>query len=216
MALVQIMRIVDTMVKYDAQGLVPAIVQHARTGQVLMLGYMNSDALQQTRDSKLVTFWSRSRGMLWQKGETSGHVLHLVEIREDCDGDALLVLADPVGPTCHTGEVSCFHTSLAGTPATNQVPEVGFLAELSQLIAQRDRERPEGSYTTKLLAGGVDRIGKKIGEEAAEVIIAAKNRAPQELSWEVADLLYHTLVLMQDQDLPLNQVIQELRRRHAE
>jgi phosphoribosyl-ATP pyrophosphohydrolase/phosphoribosyl-AMP cyclohydrolase len=203
------------MVKFDQQGLIPAIVQHARTGQVLMLGYMNAEALQQTRERGLVTFWSRSRGMLWQKGETSGHVLHLVEIREDCDGDALLVLADPVGPTCHTGETSCFHSTLSGAAATEQVPEVGFLAELSQLIAQRDRERPEGSYTTKLLVGGVDRIGKKIGEEAAEVIIAAKNRAPEELAWEAADLLYHTLVLLQSQGLPLGQVIRELRRRHA-
>jgi phosphoribosyl-ATP pyrophosphohydrolase/phosphoribosyl-AMP cyclohydrolase len=203
------------MVTYDDRGLIPAVVQHVSTGEVLMLGYMNEAALQQTLERKLVTFWSRSRHVLWQKGETSGHVLHLVEIREDCDGDALLVLAEPIGPTCHTGTTSCFARSLGGQPAERQVPAVGFLAELAQLIAQRDRERPAGSYTTKLLDGGVDRIGKKIGEEAAEVIIAAKNHAPEELAWEVSDLLYHTLVLLQEQGLALDVVWQELRRRHG-
>jgi phosphoribosyl-ATP pyrophosphohydrolase/phosphoribosyl-AMP cyclohydrolase len=202
-------------IKFDQHGLVPAIVQHARTGEVLMLGYMNAEALARTLSSGLVTFWSRSRSMLWQKGETSGHLLRLTEIRRDCDNDTLLVLAEPVGPTCHTGEPSCFHRTLDGTPTTTRIPTVGFLAELAGVIADRARERPAGAYTTKLLDGGVDRIGKKIGEEAAEVIIAAKNNAPDELTWEVADLLYHTLVLLQKQELPLDAIWSELRRRHG-
>jgi phosphoribosyl-ATP pyrophosphohydrolase/phosphoribosyl-AMP cyclohydrolase len=205
----------STILTYDANGLIPAIVQHARSGEVLMLGYMNADALAQTLASGLVTFWSRSRGSLWQKGETSGHILRLVELRADCDGDALLVLAEPHGPTCHTGSPSCFARTLDGAPAAERAPVIGFVVELADLIARRAAERPEGAYTTKLLDGGVDRIGKKIGEEAAEVIIAAKNADTAELTWEVADLLYHTLVLLQSQGLPAEAIWRELRRRHS-
>lgn len=201
-------------IRYSADGLAPAIVQHARSGEVLMLGYMNSAALEQTLGSGLVTFWSRSRSTLWTKGETSGNVLRLVEIRVDCDADTLLVLAEPAGPTCHTGSPSCFAQTLAGAQAERR-PEIGFVVELADLIAQRAAERPPGAYTTKLLDGGVDRIGKKIGEEAAEVIIAAKNAAPDELRWESADLLYHLLVLLQQQGLPIDEIWRELRRRHA-
>ncbi len=201
--------------QFDSQGLIPAIVQHARSGEVLMLGWMNEEALRRTVDSGLVTFWSRSRAALWQKGETSGNVLRLVEIRQDCDGDALLVLAEPAGPTCHTGAPSCFHAALDGSPAEGRVPASGILAQLSDVIARRAAERPEGSYTVKLLDGGVDRIGKKIGEEAAEVIIAAKNAAPSELTWELADLLYHSLVLLAQQGVSLDAVWSELRRRHG-
>lgn len=200
---------------FDDQGLIPAIVQHARSGEVLMLGYMNEEALRLTRDTQLVTFWSRSRQAIWQKGETSGHVLRLVELRQDCDGDALLVLAEPIGPTCHTGAPSCFHRALDGAATAERVPPSSILTQLSDLIAQRAAERPDGSYTVKLLDGGVDRIGKKIGEEAAEVIIAAKNAAPAELSWELADLLYHSLVLLAQQDLSLEAIWSELRRRHS-
>ncbi|HWQ12408.1 MAG TPA: bifunctional phosphoribosyl-AMP cyclohydrolase/phosphoribosyl-ATP diphosphatase HisIE [Roseiflexaceae bacterium] len=200
--------------KYDANGLIPTIVQHARSGEVLMLGYMNEEALRRTLESGLMTFWSRSRGTLWQKGETSGHVLRLVELRQDCDGDALLALVEPAGPTCHTGEPSCFHRTLDGQH-TERAPSSGILAELADVIARRAAELPEGSYTTRLLRGGVDRIGKKIGEEAAEVIIAAKNGAPDELAWELSDLLYHSLVLIQQQGLPLETVWRELRRRHS-
>jgi len=202
-------------VKYDEHGLLPAIVQHARSGEVLMLGYMNADALAQTLDTGLVTFWSRSRQKLWQKGEESGNMLRLVEIRPDCDGDTILVLAEPAGPTCHTGEASCFHCMLDGTPTSERVPTISFVVELADLIARRAIERPIGAYTTKLLDGGVDRIGKKIGEEAAEVIIAAKNHSPAELTWEMADLLYHSIVLLQQQELPLEAIWQELRRRHS-
>ena len=201
--------------QFDANGLIPAIVQHARSGEVLMLGYMNEEALSRTTSTGLVTFWSRSRRSLWQKGESSGNVLRLVEIRQDCDGDALLVRAEPVGPTCHTGEVSCFHRSLQGEPANDLAPPSAILARLSDIIRQRDADRTAGSYTTKLLDGGVDRIGKKIGEEAAEVIIAAKNHSDTELSWELADLLYHSLVLLQAEGLPAEAVWHELERRHG-
>jgi phosphoribosyl-AMP cyclohydrolase / phosphoribosyl-ATP pyrophosphohydrolase len=201
--------------QFDEKGLIPAIVQHARSGEVLMLGYMNEEALRRTIESGSVTFWSRSRQALWRKGETSGNLLRLVELRQDCDGDALLVLAEPAGPTCHTGEPSCFHTALDGSPAAARVPSGAVLTQLSDLIARRATERPEGSYTVKLLDGGVDRIGKKIGEEAAEVIIAAKNNAPSELTWEVADLLYHSLVLLVQQGVSLDAIWGELRRRHG-
>jgi phosphoribosyl-ATP pyrophosphohydrolase/phosphoribosyl-AMP cyclohydrolase len=201
--------------QFDDKGLIPAIVQHARSGEVLMLGYMNEEALQHTRESGFVTFWSRSRQELWQKGATSGNVLRLVDMRQDCDGDALLVLAEPAGPTCHTGERSCFHRALDGEVVTEPQPPSAILAQLADVIRQRKEERPEGSYTAKLLTGGVDRIGKKIGEEAAEVIIAAKNRAPDELSWEMADLLYHSLVLLAEQGMTNEMVWNELRRRHG-
>lgn len=201
--------------QFDDNGLIPAIVQHARSGEVLMLGYMNEEALQRTRTSGLVTFWSRSRQELWQKGATSGNVLRLVDMRQDCDGDALLVLAEPAGPTCHTGQRSCFHRTLDGETVTAPQPPSAILAQLADVIRQRKEERPEGSYTAKLLTGGVDRIGKKIGEEAAEVIIAAKNRAPDELSWEMADLLYHSLVLLAEQGMTNEMIWSELRRRHG-
>jgi phosphoribosyl-ATP pyrophosphohydrolase/phosphoribosyl-AMP cyclohydrolase len=202
-------------VRFDDQGLIPAIIQHARCGVVLMLGYMNEEALRQPIESGLVTFWSRSRQSIWQKGETSGNLLRLVELRQDCDGDALLVLAEPAGPTCHTGEPTCFHRQLDGEMVREQVPASGMLTELSDLIGRRAAERPDGSYVVKLLDGGVDRIGKKIGEEAAEVIIAAKNNSAPELTWEVADLLFHSLLLLAKQGVPLEAIWAELRRRHS-
>ena len=201
--------------QFDAAGLIPAIVQHARSGEVLMLGYMNEEALRQTLVSGMVTFWSRSRQALWRKGETSGNVLRLIEIRQDCDGDALLVLAEPAGPTCHTGRVSCFHRTLEGDVTPVRMPQSVILTDLANVIAQRASTPKEGSHTTKMLAGGVDRIGKKIGEEAAEVIIAAKNGAPDEVAWEIADLMYHTLVLLQQQGMTIEAVWHELRRRHG-
>jgi phosphoribosyl-ATP pyrophosphohydrolase/phosphoribosyl-AMP cyclohydrolase len=201
------------MLQFDPNGLLPAIVQHARSGEVLMLGYMNAEALQQTRESGLVTFWSRSRGELWRKGDTSGHWLHLVEIRQDCDGDALLILAEPAGPTCHTGRPSCFYRDLDGETLENRVPRGIILSYLTDVIQAR-REAPTGeSYTAKLLKGGVDRIGKKVGEEAAEVIIAAKNNAADELTYELADLFYHSLVLLANQGVSLDAVWEELQHR---
>ncbi len=199
--------------RFDQSGLIPAIVQHARSGEVLMLGYMNAEALRLTRESGLVTFWSRSRQAIWRKGETSGNVLRLVELRRDCDDDALLVLAEPAGPTCHTGARSCFHRDLAGEVVSRSTPPAATLARLADVVRARRATAPEQSYTAKLLQGGVDRIGKKIGEEAAEVIIAAKNASQPELAYELADLFYHSLVLMESQNLPAEAVWQELERR---
>jgi phosphoribosyl-ATP pyrophosphohydrolase/phosphoribosyl-AMP cyclohydrolase len=202
------------MLKFDHNGLIPAIVQHARTGEVLMLGYMNEEALRLTHETGLVTFWSRSRQSIWRKGETSGNLLHLASLRQDCDGDALLVLAEPAGPTCHTGERSCFHRDDAGDPATAAAPPAAILGRLAERIHARRDTPPGESYTAKLLHGGVDRIGKKIGEEAAEVIIAAKNSSHAELAYELADLFYHSLVLLESQGLPAEAVWQELERRY--
>jgi phosphoribosyl-ATP pyrophosphohydrolase/phosphoribosyl-AMP cyclohydrolase len=201
--------------KFDQNGLIPAIIQHARSGEVLMLGYMNEEALRLTHETGLVTFYSRSRQALWRKGETSGNTLRLVAVRQDCDGDALLVLAEPAGPTCHTGERSCFFTTPSGERAAATAPPSAILARLADVIRARRDAGPESSYTAKLLHGGVDRIGKKIGEEAAEVIIAAKNASDAELSYELADLIYHSLVLLEAQGLPAEAVWQELERRFA-
>ena len=200
--------------KFDDNGLIPAIVQHARSGEVLMLGYMNETALAQTLESGLVTFWSRSRNELWQKGATSGNFLRMVAIRKDCDGDALLVLAEPQGPTCHTGERSCFHLTLDGDAENTPTPAASVLTLLRERIHARASEPPESSYSAKLLHGGVDRIGKKIGEEAAEVIIAAKNHSSAELSYEMADLIYHSLVLLESEGLANEAVWNELLRRY--
>jgi phosphoribosyl-ATP pyrophosphohydrolase/phosphoribosyl-AMP cyclohydrolase len=201
------------MPEFDANGLIPAIVQHARSGEVLMLGYMNEEALRLTQESGMVTFWSRSRGELWRKGETSGNVLRLVNIRQDCDGDSLLVLAEPAGPTCHTGRPSCFHRTLDSQIIDERAPYGIILVHLADVIHERRNASASQSYTQKLLQGGVDRIGKKIGEEAAEVIIAAKNNVADELVYELADLLYHSLVLLENQHVSLEAVWQELQRR---
>ena len=197
-------------VRFDAAGLVPAIVQHARTGAVLMLGYMNQEALERTLSSGRVWFYSRSRQALWLKGETSGHYLNLRQIRIDCDGDALLVLAEPEGPTCHTGQQSCFSETLAGAATV-----IGgeFLDALFQTILQRRRERPAGSYVASLFEGGVDRIAKKVGEEATEAVIAAKNGNRQEVAWEVADLWFHSLVMLAEAGLTPDDIWAELARR---
>ncbi|GAC1551699.1 MAG: bifunctional phosphoribosyl-AMP cyclohydrolase/phosphoribosyl-ATP diphosphatase HisIE [Herpetosiphon sp.] len=200
--------------QFNDAGLIPAVVQHARTGEVLMLGYMNQAALTQTQSSGLVTFWSRSRRELWQKGATSGNVLRLVELRVDCDADALLVLAEPAGPTCHTGARSCFYRGTGGEEL-GTAPPGAVLGRLEELISERRAEQREGSYTVKLLNGGVDRIAKKVGEEATEVVIGAMKGDNAELTAEVADLLYHTWVLLQKQGLPADRVWAELERRYA-
>lgn len=188
-----------------------------------MLGYMNEEALRRTHESGRVTFWSRSRQALWTKGETSGNWLQLVEMRQDCDGDALLVRAEPAGPTCHTGHPSCFHRTLDGDTTAQRVPVATIMTQLVDLIAERhahaqqptpDVGNDAPSYTVKLLRGGVDRITKKIGEEATEVVIAAKNGAPDELTYEAADLLYHLLVLLENQHVALDDIYTELQRRH--
>jgi len=188
-------------------GLVPAIVQDANTRRVLMLGYMNEEALRQTISSGLVTFYSRSREKLWTKGETSGNYLQLVEVLPDCDGDALLIKAVPTGPVCHTGNDTCFAETNREFPS--------FLHQLEAIIEQRLREKPAGSYTVELAAGGAPKIGRKVMEEATEVLLAALQEGRQRLIEESADLLYHLLVLLNTQGISLRQVEEELHRRHG-
>lgn len=189
-------------------GLLPAIVQHGLTGEVLMLGYMNVEALAATQASGKVTFWSRSKQRLWMKGESSGHVLVLKSIRVDCDADTLLVQAEPHGPTCHLGTSSCF-----GTDAR---PPLGFLAELDALVAQRHAECPQGSYTTSLFEGGIRRIAQKVGEEGVETALAAVVQGDEELLGEAADLMFHLTVLLRTRGLSLDDVATVLAKRHAE
>lgn len=189
-------------------GLLPAVVQHWLTGDVLMLGYMDAQALAATRASGLVTFHSRSKGRQWTKGESSGHVLRLKGLYADCDADTLLVLADPAGPTCHRGTRSCF-----GDDAR---PPLGFLGELDALVAQRAVERPQGSYTTRLFEGGMRRIAQKVGEEGVETALAAVAQGDDELLGEAADLLFHLTVLLRARGLGLADAAARLAARHAE
>jgi phosphoribosyl-ATP pyrophosphohydrolase/phosphoribosyl-AMP cyclohydrolase len=191
-------------------GLLPAIVQHARTGRVLMLGYMNDAALRQTLSGGRVVFYSRSRETLWTKGETSGNHLNVVDVSTDCDCDALLVLADPIGPTCHKGTESCFADAM---PSDAQ--RLGFLALLENIIANRIADQPESSYTAKLYAKGTGRIAQKVGEEGVETALAAVSRDDEGLVSECADLLFHLLVLLKSRELDLERVVEELRARHA-
>lgn len=200
--------------KFDQDGLIPAVVQHAHTGEVLMVGYMNAESLAATQQSGHITFYSRSRKQLWTKGETSGNILQMTELRTDCDGDTILVLAIPHGPTCHTGKPSCFAWDIDGNEVASRVPTLSMLGRLNDMVVDRKSTMPEGSYTSKLFTGGVDRIGKKIGEEAAEMIIAAKNNSADELTWETADFLYHALVLLANQGVSLDAIMRELERRH--
>jgi phosphoribosyl-AMP cyclohydrolase / phosphoribosyl-ATP pyrophosphohydrolase len=191
-------------------GLVPAIIQDAASGAVLMLGYMNRQALAATQASGRVTFWSRSKDRLWTKGESSGNYLSVSGISADCDGDTLLVLAVPVGPACHTGTATCW-----GTDAPQSMAEqISFLAKLEQVIAQRIETRPSGSYTTKLLDEGIRRIAQKVGEEGLELALAAISQSDAEIVGEAADLLFHALLLLRVKGLSLGQVAAELKARH--
>ena len=204
-------------IQFDANGLVPAIVQDSETKEVLTLAYMNRESLEKTIQTGETWFYSRSRQELWHKGATSGNTQVVQEIRYDCDQDALVVIVQPAGPACHTGEVSCFNETLyqaEGKPVKTSAQAEDFLYELEKVIAEREAERPEGSYTTYLFEKGVDKILKKVGEEAAEVIIAAKNRDPEELKWEVSDLFFHVLVLLKEQNLPFSEIQKNLRDRH--
>ncbi|UXH43508.1 bifunctional phosphoribosyl-AMP cyclohydrolase/phosphoribosyl-ATP diphosphatase HisIE [Rossellomorea vietnamensis] len=200
-----------TSVKYDDKGLVPAIVQDAATKDVLTLAYMNETSLRKTVETGETWFYSRSRQELWHKGETSGNTQTVENITWDCDQDALLVLISKKGPACHKGEDSCFHEKVFGEGKSSKE---NILLTLEKLIENREIERPEGAYTTYLFEEGVDKILKKVGEEASEVIIAAKNRDSEELKWEVADLFYHVLVLLREQKLPLETVLDVLVERH--
>jgi phosphoribosyl-ATP pyrophosphohydrolase/phosphoribosyl-AMP cyclohydrolase len=190
------------------QDLLPAIIQDVDTLQVLMLGYMNKSALEQTIATNTVTFYSRSRESLWVKGETSGNFLQLVEIIPDCDNDALLVLVKPMGVCCHLNKTSCFGEKIA--------PGIGFLAKLNKLIAERYRDRPQDSYTTKLFAMGTQRIAQKVGEEGIELALAAMAGKPAEITAESADLIFHVLVLLKQCDVDLAHVLTELQSRHKQ
>ena len=206
--------------RFSADGLVPAIVQDVADGCVLMLAWMDAEALQATVDTGEVHFHSRSRDRLWRKGETSGHVLRLVSLAADCDADALLVTVDPVGPTCHRETRSCFDAD--GAPAKRETQGFAWLESLWSTIAARAADRPAGSYTASLLESGVDAVGRKVVEEATEVLIAAKDDATastpatrQALAGEAADLLYHALVLLAEREVAPSEVLDALRARHA-
>ncbi len=199
---------------FDKSGLVPAIVQDAASGDVRMLGYMNRDSLDLTVRTGLVHFWSRSRQKLWQKGETSGNVLHALELRTDCDRDTLLVKVRADGPTCHMGTETCFEDAptfeLHTLPLTSRVVD-----EVAAVVRDRARNPVAGSYTNYLLKEGIDKIGKKIGEEAAEVIIAAKNGEPSALAAESSDLIYHLLVLLEASGVPADEIWKVLATRRG-
>ena len=200
-------------IQFDDDGLVPCVMQDWRTGEVLTLAYMNADALRLTRETGEVHFFSRSRGALWRKGETSGNVQRLRQLRYDCDGDALVALVEPAGPACHTGQRSCFHRDLDGS----QVPEPAAheaLSALERTLAERKRERPQGSYTVELLADPA-RIGEKVREEADEVARAAAGESDERLAEEAADLLYHLEVLLLSRELPLATALETLNGRRG-
>jgi phosphoribosyl-ATP pyrophosphohydrolase/phosphoribosyl-AMP cyclohydrolase len=199
-------------VRFDERGLVPAVVQDARTREVLTLAYMNEESLCRTLSEGETWFWSRSRAELWHKGATSGNTQRVVDVRLDCDSDALVVLVEPRGPACHTGAVSCFGGGEVGQSA---VSIGGVLEELYGVIEGRRREMPAGSYTTYLFEKGLNKILKKVGEESAETIIAAKDEDPAALKAETADLVYHLLVLMVERGLTLEALAGELARRRG-
>lgn len=200
-----------TELKYDKGGLVPVIVQDSETKQVLTLAYANGEAIEKTMAYGETWLFSRSRQELWHKGARSGNTQKVISVRVDCDADAVIYEVIPNGPACHTGEQSCFNETIYGKRRTSAGD---VLDELKGLIRNRQKEMPEGAYTTYLFEEGVDKICKKVGEEAAEVIIAAKNRDAGELSMETADLFYHVMVLLQEQGVDLNQVLDVLKERH--
>jgi phosphoribosyl-ATP pyrophosphohydrolase/phosphoribosyl-AMP cyclohydrolase len=201
----------ETLDWNKGDGLLPAIVQDAGSGAVLMLGYMNRAALAATLATGDVTFWSRSKGRLWTKGESSGHFLKLKEIAADCDGDTLLITAQALGPACHKGTPTCWGES----PPQTSAQQLAFLGFLEQLIAQRIATRPAGSYTAKLLDQGIRRIAQKVGEEGLELALAGVAQSDPEIIGEAADLFYHTLLLLKAKGLSLSQVVVELERRHT-
>jgi phosphoribosyl-AMP cyclohydrolase / phosphoribosyl-ATP pyrophosphohydrolase len=226
------MKIAIEDIKFDEQGLIPVVVQDARTRQVLTLAYMNAESFRKTLETGETWFWSRSRSSLWHKGETSGNTQRVVATRLDCDSDALVVLVLPAGPACHTGAQSCFHQEIQGneslvayalevgddeaTPTASSSGLVEVLDALYRLVESRKRDRPEGSYTTYLFHQGLDKILKKVGEESAETIIAAKNDDTTALVKETSDLLYHLVVLLVERGIRLEDVGYELVRRGKE
>ena len=197
--------------KFDEKGLIPAIVQDAATREVLTLAYMNRESLALSLERGLCCFWSRSRKELWLKGKTSGNYQHIVSVTADCDGDALLVLVEPDGPACHTGAVSCFHDPLWESGERQDFT----LSALMALLRDRKENPKEGSYTTYLFDKGLDKILKKVGEESTEVIIAGKAQDKKETVYEIADLVYHVMVLMVEAGIPLEAIRRELAGRHV-
>lgn len=202
-------------------GLVPAIIQDAETKNVLMLGYMNEEALRKTLDTKKVTFWSRGRNCLWTKGETSGNFLDLVDIKVDCDNDTLLLKVHPHGPTCHTGTDTCWakktnksHLQRNIVMINNDKNPLLFLSELQDFIEKRHQEMPEGSYTTSLFKDGLNRMAQKVGEEALELVIEATNGTNDRLVYEGSDMLYHLIVLLTSKGLRIEDLAKELQVRH--
>jgi len=214
------MKIAIADLRFDERGLVPATVQDANTREVLTLAYMNAESLQRTLETSETWFWSRSRSCLWHKGETSGHRQHVVDVAVDCDQDAIRIMVAPEGPACHTGAISCFHNELADAPVKDngkaQVDLGMVLESLYALVESRKRERPNGSYSTYLFDQGLDKILKKVGEESAETIIAAKNEDNGALVAEASDLLYHLIVLLVERGLTLEQVGAELAARRKQ
>ena len=201
--------------RFDDRGLIPAVIQDVESGTVLMLAYMNRESLALTLEKGQTHFWSRSRKSIWHKGETSGNFQNVKNVMYDCDADALLIKVEQKGQACHTGQYSCFFSPL-GDEAKGAAGFGETIGKLARVIHQRNIERPENSYTVKLLDGGLDRILKKVGEEAGEVIIAAKNHTPEETSWEVADLLYHMLVMLEAEGVSLSLVAEQLGKRSGQ
>ena len=198
-------------VKFNEQGLIAAVIQDAQSKEVLTVAYMNAESLQKTIETNETWFFSRSRNELWHKGATSGNTQKVVSIKADCDQDALVIEVVPAGPACHNGTTSCFTETLVD----NERPgSVGILPELANVIKQREIDMPEGAYTTYLFEKGIDKICKKVGEEATEVVIGAKNRDAEEVKWEAADLMYHLLVLLQEQKVDVYEVLDVLQKRH--
>ena len=197
-------------VKFNEQGLIPAVVQDAQSKEVLTVAYMNEESLQKTIETN-ETWFLRSRNELWHKGATSGNTQKVVSIKTDCDQDSLVIEVLPAGPACHNGTISCFTETLVD----NERPgSVGILPQLVDVIKQREIDMPEGAYTTYLFEKGIDKICKKVGEEATEVVIGAKNRDAEEVKWEAADLIYHLLVLLQEQKVDVYEVLDVLQKRH--
>lgn len=201
---------------FDANGLIPAIIQDVTTKEVLTLAYMNRESLERAVETGETWFFSRSRQELWHKGETSGSTQKIIEMKLDCDKDAIVIHVEPAGPACHNGTESCFVTGFYHLEENVQsLSDYAILLSLEKLIQERKEKMPEGAYTTYLFEKGIDKILKKVGEEAAEVIIAAKNRDIEELKWESADLLYHMLVLLREQKLSFKEVLAVLEKRHG-
>jgi len=203
--------------KFNSRGLIPAVVQNAETNEVLMVAYMNAETIQMTLDTGKATFFSRSRDQIWVKGETSGNFIFVKEMRIDCDADCILLLADPAGPACHTGERTCFFRKVENgefaSVEKSSLASSDILARLEAVTIDRKKNPKEGSYTNYLFDKGEDKILKKVGEEAAEVVIAGKNRSKEEITYETADLLYHLTVMLVDNDLSWNDIYNELEKR---